>query len=66
MDCLRLVEQTFCELLSVMVNSKERLFGSFSGDLGAAEPQDRGSSPRAPARRGLTPLQPPQGGVGGC
>jgi len=34
--------------------------------LGAAEPQDRGSSPRAPARRGLTPLQPPQGRAGGC
>jgi len=57
MDCLRLVEQTFCGLLSVMANSKE----SFLGDLGAAEPQDRGTSPRAPARRGLTPLQPPQG-----
>jgi len=35
--------------------------GEESEDLGAAEPPDRGTSPRAPARRGLTPLQPPQG-----
>jgi len=33
--------------------------------FGGGEAANRGTSPRAPACRGLTPLRPPQGIVGG-